>query len=170
MVETPPERVLVGRISGLYGVRGWVRVYSDTEPRDNILRYTPWLVARAGGWVETAVLEGRRHGKGIVARLDGIADRDQAAALLGAEVAILRDQLPVLARGEYYWSDLIGLAVVNREGIGLGRVEHLMETGSNDVLVVRGERERLIPYLPEDVILEVDRAEGILRVDWDPEF
>lgn len=170
MAEAGAERVIVGRISGLYGVQGWVRVYSHTDPRDNILRYSPWLVRVGGEWRALAVLGGRRHGKGIVARLADCQDRDQARRLLGAEVAIGRAQLPELESGEYYWTDLLGLRVVNKDGIELGRVDHLLETGGNDVLVLAGERERLIPFLPEDVVLGVDLETGVIRVDWDPDF
>jgi len=171
-----PERagerdvVVVGRISGVYGVRGWVRVRSYTEPRENILRYSPWLLKSSDGWRSCALEEGRPHGKGIVVRLAGYEDRERAAALIGVEVAVRREQLPPLPAGEYYWADLIGLEVVTREGVSLGRIDHLLETGANDVLVVQGERERLIPYLPEQVVLGVDLDGGVMRVDWDPEF
>ena len=170
MAEAGADRVIIGRISGLYGVQGWVRVYSHTDPRENILRYSPWQVRVGDEWHTLAVLGGRRHGKGIVARLADCEDREQARRLLGAEVAIGRTQLPELASGEYYWTDLLGLRVVNQEGVELGRVDHLLETGANDVLVLAGERERLIPFLPDDVVLEVDLEAGVMRVDWDPGF
>jgi len=170
MPKAPSDLVTVGRISGLYGVRGWVRVYSHTEPREGIVRYSPWYLRLGGEWRPVAVAEGRRHGKGVVARLEGCEDRDQAARLMGAEIAVRRDQLPPLPEGDYYWTDLEGLRVVNREGVELGTVERLMETGANDVLVVRGERERLVPYLPGRVVLGVDLEGGEIRVDWDPDF
>lgn len=164
------EMIPLGRISGLYGVRGWVRVYSYTDPRHNILNYSPWYLRRQGQWQPRAVVEGRAHGKGIVARLADCADRDAAADLLDMEIAIRRDQLPEPAPGDYYWTDLIGLEVINAEGEVLGRVDHLLETGANDVLVVQGDRERLIPYLWGSVVSRVDLAEGRLYVDWDPDF
>ena len=170
MTDTEQEYIQAGRITGLYGVRGWVKVYSYTEPRENIIGYSPWRVRLGNQWHELAVAEGRRHGKGVIARLAGYEDRSQAERLLGADIAIRRDQLPPLAEDEYYWSDLEGLRVVTREGRELGRVHHLIATGANDVLVVRGERERLIPFLQGDVVLDVDLAGGSLRVDWDPEF
>ncbi len=160
----------MGRISGLFGVRGWVRVYSYTQPRDNILRYTPWSVRRPQGWCSMALDEGCRHGKGVIARLEGVADREAAAALLGAEVAVSRDQLPPLEQGEYYWSDLIGLKVQNLRGEDLGVVVDLLETGAHDVLVVRGERERLIPFVPGRVVTAVEPEAGTLRVDWEPDY
>ena len=166
------DLVVLGRISGLYGVRGWVKVFSHTEPRERIVQYSPWQV-RLGGpsgeWRSMVVAEGRRHGKGVIVRLEGIDDRDVAARLMEAEIAIHRDQLPELEPGDYYWTDLQGLEVVNREGVTLGRVDHLFETGANDVLVVLGERERLIPYT-DDTVLGVDLEAGRIEVDWDPEF
>lgn len=162
--------VIVGRISSLYGVRGWMKIYSYTDPRENILRYDPWQMRIAGEWRAFEVAEGRRQGKGVVVRLADCRDRDSAHRFLGAEIAIRRQQLPVAQAGGYYWADLVGLAVVTREGIVLGVVDHLLETGANDVLVVAGERERLIPYLPGTVVQEVDLERDVIRVDWDPEF
>lgn len=167
---TSGDRILVGRICGLFGVRGWVRIYSHTRPRDNILRYTPWSVRLPEGWRSMALGEGRRQGKGLIARLEGVTDREAAAALVGAEVAIAREQLPPLAQGEFYWSDLIGLKVLNRRGEGLGVVVDLLETGAHDVLVVQGERERLIPFVPGQVVTEVEPRAGTLRVDWEPDY
>jgi 16S rRNA processing protein RimM len=162
--------VIVGRISGLYGVRGWCKVYSWTDPRENILKYSPWYLKRNGEWLEYEVAEGRRQGKGVVAHLAGIDDRDVAAALLNTQVAVRREQLPPAAEGEYYWSDLVGLLVRTTTGVELGTVSHLMQTGSNDVLVVVDDRERLIPFLQTDVIKHVDLDDGVIEVDWDPEF
>jgi len=167
---TTDRKIVVGRITGLYGVRGWVKVYSWTEPREAIVGYSPWQVKIGGGWREMQVVDGRRHGKGVVVRLEGCDNRDVAATLLGAEIAIFRSQLPDTAAGEYYWTDLVGLKVVNREGVELGVVKNLMETGANDVLVVQGERERLIPCLFGKVVVEVDLEHRLMRVDWDPEF
>lgn len=169
MGDADPNFVLLGRIAGVYGVQGWVKVYSHTQPRESILNYSPWYVREGERWVPRELKGGRRHGKGIVAQLEGCEDRDRARTLLGAEIAITRDQLPKTEEGEYYWSDLIGLEVVTRGGQSLGRVDHLMETGANDVLVVNGERERLIPFIDE-VIETVDLEGGVLTVDWDPEF
>ncbi len=162
--------VTLGRITGLYGVRGWVRVASDTEPRENILAYRPWQIGSGESWREARVAEGRVQGKGVVARLEGCSDRDAAAALLGCAVAVHRDQLPPPAPGEYYWADLEGLTVRTTAGVELGRVERVLATGANDVLVVRGERERLVPFVRGEVIRAVDLEGGWLEVDWDPEF
>jgi 16S rRNA processing protein RimM len=165
------DYVVLGRINGLHGVRGWVKVYSHTQPRENILSYRTWYLLRGGEWIATELLDGRLQGKGIVARLKGYDDRDQAVTLLGTDVAIRRDQMPRTEPGEYYWAELLGLKVINAEGIELGVVEQLLETGANDVLVVKdGSNERLIPYLPGQFVLEVALDEGVIRVDWDPDF
>lgn len=160
----------MGHVAGAYGVRGWVKVISDAEPREALLDYSPWLLKFRGEWKAYTPVEGGLHGKGLVARLEGVDDRDGAEALRGAEIAVERTQLEPLAAGEYYWADLVGLRVVTTGGVELGRVERLLETGSNDVLVVQGERERLIPYLRPQVVTAIDLAAGTLEVDWDPEF
>ena len=160
----------LGHLAGAYGVKGWIRVHSDTRPIENILSYEPWYLELNNGWEPRRVIDGRRQGKGLVVRLEGCDDREQAAALRSTRIGIQAEQLPALASDEYYWRDLIGLQVSTRDGVVLGTVDHLMETGNNDVLVVTGERERLIPYLPDSVVLEINPAEGRMVVDWDPEF
>jgi len=161
--------VVLGTISGLYGVRGWVKVFSHTSPRTNILNYPVWYLKRSGEWVAYKLENGRAQGKGIVAQLENCQDRDQAADLMKAEIAIPRDQLPTIGLGEYYWSDLEGLSVVTEAGVDLGKVESLFETGSNDVIVVKGERQRLLPFT-QDAVKEVDLSTGVITVDWDPDF
>ena len=161
----PDRQVLVGRIVGLFGVRGWVKVYSYTRPREAILNYSPWQIQVAGAWRTLDVAEGRAQGSGLVARLAGYESRDGAADLVGADVAIAAAQLPAAGEREYYWAELVGLRVVNLADQELGRVSHLFETGANDVLVVRGERERLIPF-GKDVVKSVDLDAGVIRVDW----
>lgn len=160
----------VGRIVDAYGIRGWVKVASHTDPQTNILDYSPWQLEAAGKVMEKTVLTGRQHGTHVVAQLEGINDRDAALALKGAAIRVTRQQFPEPANESYYWADLEGLRVINQDGIDLGRVDHLLATGSNDVLVVQGDRERLIPFLRSSVVVEVDLAAGVMRVDWDPEF
>ena len=169
--QSAAERDLVklGRISGLFGICGWVKVFSDTSPRSNILNYSCWHLCVAGEWTEHRLVEGRAQGKGVVALLQGFQDRDQAAELVGAEIAVPRDQLPPASAGEYYWTDLVGSRVTTLEGVDLGRLESLFSTGSNDVMVVKGDRERLIPFI-HGTVLEVDLIQGSISVDWDPEF
>ena len=172
--KAPTERdagmVMLGRIAGVFGVRGWVKVFSYTEPRDNILTYSPWFIREQGCWRERRLLDGKPHGKGIIALLKGCGDRDQAALLAGCDIAIERSRLPELERDDYYWSDLQGLRVQTLEGVELGVIGHLFETGANDVMVVEGERERLIPYLWQQVVKRVDLEAGLILVDWDPDF
>ena len=164
------RRVVLGRISGLFGVRGWVKVFSATDPRTNILNYPVWHLELAGGERRACRLsDGRAQGRGVVALLEGFDDRDRSAALVGAEIAVPREQLPETGDDEYYWTDLEGLRVVTVDGCELGRVAGLFPTGSNDVMVVKGERERLIPFI-DGAVVGVDRGQGVISVDWDPEF
>ncbi len=171
MAENREDYIVVGRISGLYGVRGWVKVFSHTQPRENILTYASWYLKKQGTWAASDLETGRVHGKGVVAKLKGCDDRDAAAALMGCDIAIRRDQLPQAAPGEYYWADLEGLRVINLDGVALGVVDHLLETGANDVLVVReGGTERLIPFVQGLFVKSIDLETGEMIVDWDPEF
>lgn len=164
------NRIVLGRVTGLFGVRGWVKVFSNTQPREGIVKYSPWQLRLGDEWRSFVVADGQAQGKGVIARLEGVDDRDAAAALMGADIAIWREQLPPPEEGEIYWADLEGLAVETVEGRTLGKVSYLLETGANDVLVVQGERERLIPFVREQVVKEVDLQGGRIVVDWDPEF
>ena len=159
--------MLLGRIVGLFGVKGWIKVFSYTDPREAILDYDRWNLKKGDAWQTTRVVEGKRHGKSVIARLDGFDDRDAAAELVGRDIAIERDALPNPEDGRYYWSDLEGLQVVHRDGTTLGRVAYLLETGANDVLVTDGDKERLIPFVAGKVILDVDFAAGVITVDWE---
>lgn len=167
----PRDRILVmGRIAGPYGIRGWVRVTAFTELPDGLLDYDPWYLGRNGDWRVIEVMDARPHGKGVVALLAGCEDRDDAAALTGTEIGVYRSQLPAAGENEYYWNDLIGLRVVTTEGREFGTVDHLIETGANDVLVIRGEREILVPFVVGEVVRSVDLEAGEIRVDWDPDY
>lgn len=167
---TGQRRVVLGKVGGLYGVRGWVRLWSFTDPVENLLDYQELELGQGGRWEAVRLAEGRRQGEALVARFEGCADRDQATLLVGAELAVARDRLPEPADGQFYWADLVGLEVVTTGGVVLGRVDHMMATGANDVLVVKGERERLLPFVPGRFVNEVDLAGGRIVVDWDPEF
>ncbi|MCH8503742.1 MAG: ribosome maturation factor RimM [Ectothiorhodospiraceae bacterium] len=160
----------MGRIGAPHGVKGWVRIQSFTDPRENILTYPRWLLSGPEGWAEVELASGRKQGKSVVARLKDMESREQAEALQGREIALERDALPPLSEGEYYWADLEGLRVCTVDGVELGHVDHLIQTGANDVLVVRGDRERLIPMVVGEFVTRVDLASGLLEVDWDPEF
>jgi 16S rRNA processing protein RimM len=147
-----------------------VRIFSYTDPRENIVRYQPWYLKKHGDWVPKQLAEGRQQGKGVVARLEECDNRDLAYELIGSEIGIRREQLAVTRPGEYYWAELQGMKVVTLEGEDLGTVDHLLETGAHDVLVVKGERERLIPFVMKQVIAAVDRERGEIQVDWDKDF
>lgn len=175
--STETKYLIVGKIGAPYGVRGWVKLYSFTEPVDNLLDYDPWYThstsstgADNSDWVIASVNEAKTHGKGFVAKFNGADDRDAAARLTGQEIAIRRDQLPPAAEGEYYWGDLTGLTVETVDGVSLGVVDHLLETGANDVLVVKGDRKRLIPYVLGSIVKNVDLDAGTMQVDWDADF
>ncbi len=161
--------VQFGRIAGVLGVKGWVKIFSHTRPREAIIDYSPWMIKVGAHWREAVVEEGRAQGKGIVVKLAGVDDRDQASALIGSDIAIKIASLPPLKNGEYYWSQLLGLRVINLAGDEFGKVSHLVETGANDVIVVQNGRERWLPVTAQ-VIREVDLEAGVIRVDWDADF
>lgn len=168
---TRPRTVLMGRILGAFGVRGELKVESYSEPLAAVLRYRPWILRDAAGtWREVEDVRGRETAKGVVARLPGVDDRDAADALRGTEILVPRTVLPPPAPGEYYWVDLEGLRVRTVEGVDLGTVAQVLPTGANDVLVVRGDRERMIPFVQPQYVTAVDLDAGTLTVDWDPDF
>ncbi len=164
------DLVELGLVVGVFGLKGWVKVRSHTDPAAAILNYKPWLLASADGWQPRTRLEGRDHGSKIEVRLDGCEGPEDAVALVGRAIAVPRDQLPQPQDGGHYWFDLVGMEVVNRQGECLGRVERLLSTGANDVLVVRGECERLLPWRLGEVITEVDRDRRRLLVNWQLDY
>ena len=172
--DTDPM-LAVGKITGCYGIKGWVRVQSYTEPQENFLDYGQWHVKRRGGYEPVDIDRGKAHGKGLVAHIVGVDDRTLAESFKGLTVAIPASVLPQLEEGDYYWRDLQGLKVwcaVGDDRVLLGEVDYLIETGANDVLVVKAcpcshdDRERLIPYLPGDTVTRVDLEEAVIEVDW----
>lgn len=173
------ERVTVGRITSVHGVKGWVKIFSHTQPPENIFNYKQWFVKTKHGLKTVEIDEGRKQGKHLVVHLKGIDDRDAAQLYCQADVDIERSQLPELDEGDYYWHQLEGLRVISRFGgqdKDLGKVRRLMETGANDVLVVKGDdksidtKERLVPYVLDQFVTAIDLAAGEIRVIWDPEF
>ena len=165
--RTTRKPVILGRVSGIYGVKGWIKVHSYTDPREAILDYKNWLLLRDEDRQSVRLAEGKRHGKTVIARFDGVDDRDDAAGYVGNDIGVPREQLPDTGRGEFYWTDLEGLQVVHSDGRTLGKVAHLLATGANDVLVVRGDQEILIPFVQGEVIKDVDLAAGVINVDWE---
>jgi 16S rRNA processing protein RimM len=161
--------ILLGCISGVFGVRGEIKIESWTDPRDAIFRYQPWTMLLNGVSSRLAGLRGRAHGPGLVANVPGIADRDAAEQLTGSEIFVSRSVLPPPKAGEYYWVDLEGLQVTTTEGLALGTVSHLFDTGANHVVVVKGDRERLIPFV-QPYLVSVDFDQARIMVDWDPDF
>ncbi len=163
------KNVVLGKVVGVFGVKGRVKVYSETRPREQILNYSPWLLEIRGMQTGYEVLGGGKQGKGLIAHLKGIEDRDAAEKLVGSTIVFPQEQLPEAGQGEYYWSQLEGAVVVNLAGIELGNVAYLFDTGANDVMVVQGERKHLIPFT-RDAILEVDLEKHLIQVDWDQDF
>ncbi|OON38816.1 ribosome maturation factor RimM [Izhakiella australiensis] len=176
--DLPPENpIVMGKLGAAFGIRGWLKVFSSTEDAESIFDYQPWFIQRAGKWQQVELESWKRHSQEIIIKVKGIDDRDAAALLTNCEVVVDANSLPSLEEGDYYWKDLIGCKVTTSKGYELGKVVDLMETGSNDVLVVKanlkdafGVKERLIPFLNEQVIKKVDLATGFIEVDWDPGF
>ncbi len=162
--------VIVGEVAGAYGIKGWVKIHSHTDPPRNILDYAPWLLAGENSEQEYKVLSGRMHGDFIVAHLEGVDDRDQALKLRASKILVPKDRFPPAEPGQYYWADLVGLRVSNLEGVDFGVVTEMLATGANDVVVAKGERERLIPFVTGQFIKDINLAEGRMLVDWDAEF
>lgn len=160
----------VGRISGIFGVSGWVKVISWTRPITNIFSYTPWLVGEGEQQESRDLLEGRVQGKGLIARLRGLEDRDVARSYIGKRIALYRHQMPELPAGQYYWCDLMELEVTNTRSILLGKITGILETGANDVLVIEGEHRHLVPLMMGRYVQAVDLAQGRMTVDWEPEY
>ena len=171
------QLVTLGKVGAVYGIKGWLKIHSFTDDPEAILDYFPWSLKLGSHIQSVEVTDWRKHNNGLVAKLAKFDDRNQAQTLVGAEILVNRAALPALPEGEYYWRDLMGMNVVNVQGYNLGTVTDMMETGANDVLVVKanlqdafGQKERLIPYLYEQVIKSVCLETKKINVDWDPGF
>ncbi|MBD9425232.1 ribosome maturation factor RimM [Pseudomonas sp. PDM15] len=177
MSATPSaeDLIVLGKITSVHGVRGEVKIYSFTDPIDNLLDYSPWTLKREGEVKQVELVSGRLQGKVLVAKLKGLDDREVARTFAGFDICVPRALLPDLEDGEFYWHQLEGLKVIDLQGQLLGRLDHLLETGANDVMVVKpcpgslDDRERLLPYT-EQCVQQVDLAAGEMRVDWDADF
>lgn len=164
------HRVVIGKVGGIYGVAGWLKILSYTRPRENIFEYRQWLLGHDSDWDQVELSDGKRQGKGLIAKLAGLDDRDEARAYLGKDIAIYREQLPALPEGKFYWCDLMGLEVINQGGVRLGQVTGVHETGANDVLIVTGEHRYLIPLVMEHYVMDIDPESKRILVDWDPGY
>ncbi|CAK9885778.1 MAG: Ribosome maturation factor RimM [Candidatus Erwinia impunctatus] len=176
-VRAPENPLIIGKMGAAYGIRGWLKVFSSTEIAESIFDYQPWFIQRAGKWQHIELESWKRHNQDMIIKVNNIDDRDTATLLTNCEIVVDAMQLPELEGDDYYWKDLIGCQVLTLQGYDLGQVTELMETGSNDVLVVKanlkdafGAQERLIPFLDGQVISNVDLPTGKIIVDWDPGF
>jgi len=171
------KKITLGKIGAVYGVKGWLKVHSFTDETEAILDYFPWSLKLGNKTQSVEITDWRKHNKGLIVKVAGLDDRDRAQALVGSEILVNEAVLPELPEGEFYWRDLIGMNVVTTNGYDLGSVSEMMETGANDILVVKAnpkdafsKKERLIPYLFEQVIISVDANTKQICVDWDPGF
>ena len=170
------DELVVGAINGVYGIKGWVKVYSYTSPLDQILTYQPWILRKGTKQKALKIADGKAHGKGIIILPEGFETRSDAESLIGYEIRINRSQLADLPEGEFYWLELQGMTVINEANVVLGEVKEIIETGANDVLVVASneasvdDRERLVPLVMDQVVLRVDTAVREIRVDWDADY
>ena len=159
----------MGRIAAPFGIKGWIKVQPYSEDPGTLMDFASWRVGRGDQQRHYGVEEIQDHSNALIAKLEGINDRDQAFALRGLEVSVPRSALPPPEENEFYWADLIGLLAINHQGMELGRVESLMETGAHDVLVVKGKREHLIPFIAA-FVGKVDMAAGRIEVDWGEDY
>ena len=169
-MDNDVDWLIIGRFGRPHGIKGFVTVVSFTEPRENILDYANWHVCLNNQWQPLNVLNTSVNNKLILAQIEGYTEREQVARLTNLDIAIKRSQLAPLNPDEYYWHDLVGMQVINKDGHTLGTVSEIMATGSNDVLIVNGEQRHLIPFLPDDVIIKIDAGQRIITVDWDQDY
>ena len=168
--------IRLGSITSSHGIKGWFKVFSYTEPVERIFDYSPWILRKGSEERRVEISNGQQHGKRLIASVAGIENRTQADDLAGCEIHVARASLPELGEGDFYWFQLEGLSVFNREGLNIGEVSHMIETGANDVMLVRptknsfDNQERLIPYVEGGVVLKVDPETSTIVVDWRAEF
>ncbi len=170
-------RVTLGRVAGVYGIKGWLRIDSQTRPVEKILAYPNWWFRQGEQAYQVQRIDGRVQGQGVVVQVrdlhgQAIEDRDIAAKLIGALVEVSREELPPLPEGQYYWVDLIGLKVLNPSGCMLGVVKDMTSNGAQDVMVIVDEAgaQRLIPFVREHIVKEVDLAGGRIVCEWELDY
>jgi len=159
---TDNGRILIGKVSGCFGVKGWLKVFSYSNPRENITSYGTWIVND----VVYKSVESKKNGKLIVAKLNGIDDKDLALTMIGQKIEIEKEQLHELDNDQYYWHDLVGLEVTNKQGVNFGTIKSLLETGAHDVVIINGDRERIVPYIMHQTIIDVNLEKNSMLVDW----
>lgn len=164
-----PDKIIIGKFGKVHGIKGWIRVNSFAHPKENILNFSPWFIKQHGEWQELDLEQALLRGNNIVAKLTDVDDRELAQTYTNIDIYVEKSLLPNLPKGEYYWHELEGLAVVNQESVDFGTVQYLFGTGSNDVMVVKNAKERLIPYI-DTVIVNIDLDKKLITVDWDAEF
>ncbi|MGB8600061.1 MAG: ribosome maturation factor RimM [Burkholderiales bacterium] len=167
--SSPDNLLVMGRIICPFGVRGWLKIKTFTEAPETLADFQDWWLHTPAGWQKYELAEHELHSKGLVARLESVSDRTAAELLKGVDIAVPRNELPYVGEKKIYWADLVGLEVVNQQNVLLGKVESLQETGAHDVLVVKGEVERLIPYV-ETIIIDIDLAAKRMTVDWQKDY
>ena len=163
------KKLLVGKINGFFGIQGWVKIFSYTKPRKNILEYQPWYFVDNETYKVIEITTGREQSKTIVAQVKGINNREEALQIIGKDLYINKDQLPELDNDAHYWYELTGFRVINKNEVDLGIVDYLVDTGSNHVLVTKGDTEHWIPYI-EPFLVSVDKHKKVISVDWDENF
>ncbi len=168
------DPILVGRVGGVYGVRGWLKIDSYTRPKENIFTYSPWLVRVDSGWQKVEIEEFQQRGSGrLLVKMVGIDTPEQAREYTGRDIAVVQEQFPALTEGEFYWHDLIGLEVINQDQVNLGKISEIFETGANDVLVVKKTGDKitktLIPLVMDVFVKKVDLIAKTMLVEWQSE-
>ncbi|AXQ13170.1 MULTISPECIES: ribosome maturation factor RimM [Shewanella] len=176
-MSSNPQPIVLGKLGSSYGIKGWLKITAYTDSVEGIFDYSPWLIKEQGEWREVKVTQWRYQGKAVVAALEGVETRERAQMLTNCEIGILPEQMKDLPEDEFYWRDLIGCEVINTKGYNMGKVDQIVETGSNDVLLVKanakdsfGKAERMIPFVTEQFIKEVNVSAKQILVDWDPDF
>lgn len=176
-IVSEEKKIVLGKIGAVYGIKGWLKVHSFTDETEAILDYFPWSLKLGNKTKSVEISDWKKHNKGLVVKVAGIDDRDIAQTMVGYEILGDQEALPELPEGEFYWRDLIGMSVATEQGYDLGTVSDIMETGANDILVVKANRndafskkERLLPYNFEHCIISIDANNKQICVDWDPGF
>lgn len=170
MDDLTSTHTVIGRFGATHGVQGWLRIQSFTEPAENIIQYREhWLIHTKGQTHAIQLLDHRWQHHKLIGQIEGYDIKEQAAALTNQLIWMATEYLPALPADQHYWHELKGMSVINTNGINLGTIDHIMNTGANDIIVVRGDRERLLPYLPH-VVTQIDREQNMMTVDWDETF